>query len=52
MAAPIFVLIIILGTLANEGLIGAPSAGSTKETEITRVQNNTHNNIKNDRQDF
>lgn len=53
MAAPIFVLIIMLGTLANNGLIGTTSANGTKGIEITRTQNNSiHNNIKNDKQDF
>lgn len=52
MAAPIFVLIIMFGTLANKGLISAPSANGTKGIEITRTQNNAHNNIKNDKQDF
>lgn len=53
MAAPIFVLIIMLGTLANNGLIGTPSANSAKDIKITRTQNNSiHNNIKNDKTDF
>lgn len=52
MAAPIFVAIIMFGTLANKGLISAPSANGTKGIEITRTQNNSHNNIKNDKQDF
>lgn len=50
MAAPIFLAIIMFGTLANKGLIGTHSANSTKDIEITRVQNNTNN--KNDKQDF
>lgn len=50
MATPIFLVIIMLGTLANNGLIGTPSANGTKDIEITRVQNNTNN--KNDKQDF
>lgn len=53
MATPIFLVIIMLGTLANNGLIGTPSANGTKGIEITRTQNNSiHNNIKNDKQDF
>lgn len=51
MATPIFLVIIMLGTLANNGLIGAPSVNSTKNTEIAQPQNNTNNN-KNDKQDF
>lgn len=46
MAAPIFLAIIMFGTLAN----AQHSANSTKDVEITRVQNNTNN--KNDKQDF
>lgn len=41
----------MLGTLVNNGLIGAPSVNSTKNTEIAQPQNNTNNN-KNDKQDF
>lgn len=51
-AVPILALILVFGTLANKGLIGTHSANSTKDIEITRTQNNTHNNIKNDKQDF
>lgn len=51
LAGPIFAFIIVFGMLANKGLIGNTSANNTKDTEITRTQNNTHNN-KNDKQDF
>lgn len=51
MAAPIFLAIIMFGTLANKGLIRTPSVNSMKNTEIARPQNNAHNN-KNDKQDF
>lgn len=51
MATPIFLVIIMLGTLANKGLIRTPSVNSMKNTEIARPQNNAHNN-KNDKQDF
>lgn len=53
LAGPIFAFIIVLGMLANKGLISAPSANGTKGIEITRTQNNTtHNNIKNNKTDF
>lgn len=50
-AAPILALILVFGTLANNGLIGGPSVNSIKE-KITQTQKNTHNNIENDKQDF
>lgn len=51
-ATPILALILMFGMLANKGLIGTPSVNKIKGIEITRTQNNSHNNIKNDKQDF